>query len=655
MKIKIFLLLTLSLLVELSAGQTTIKMKRQGGVSLIPCKINGLELELIFDTGASDVSISLSEAASMIKNGNLTKRDILGTANYLTANGDVSEGIIININEIEIAGLKLKNVKASIVKNLKAPLLLGQNAISKLGRIELDLNNNTIIILNGKGTYDYSTYSLTDKLDKYYKEYSITKVEKSDNKDGLFFSYTIPIKFKEEKKGNSEIFKNYVGEEYPYGYIVGLDIGLQTLPSLYSDFNACQNYVENINSAFYNIEPSFKLLSLSQTTISYCKTIKNIIVFNKSKDISKLSYQYWIFCGNKCISFIYSIYSSDQKKLISINPDFEEFCNSQISRIIVFNSLENAMTCTIHSNAKDNNKEISIILNNSCEWFKSEGKSDLDLINHFTLSKLKFTISDKNNDLLNTSELSSSQLSEFKNAILKTIPKETQILNSDILTLNKKSFIYFSTKEKNNEEFILTENFYYVMNKRLITIFSFISDKNEENLTMRFKKNQIELRKLLSETEIISFKPKNADDYFIDGVASALLDSFKLAILDFDKAIELNPKYESAYFNRGTSKLRLKNFREAIIDFNKAIELNQNSELYFFGRGVAKFNLLDYTGSLKDFNKAIDLKNDYAEAYYLRGHIRIFLENKLAGCNDFYNAKNYGFEKSDDAINKFCK
>ena len=68
----------------------------------------------------------------------------------------ISEGVIINLKEIEIAGLKLYNVKASIVRNNKAPLLLGQSAIGKLGVIQLDLEKNTLTILSGKGSFDFS-------------------------------------------------------------------------------------------------------------------------------------------------------------------------------------------------------------------------------------------------------------------------------------------------------------------------------------------------------------------------------------------------------------------------------------------------------------------------------------------------------------------
>ena len=123
-------------------------MKKEGGVSIVPCKVNGLNLSFIFDTGASDVTISLTEASFMLKNGYLKKEDIIGSEKYLDATGNISEGIVINLREIEIEGLKLQNVKASIVKTLNAPLLLGQSALSKLGTIKLDLDRNQLTIIS---------------------------------------------------------------------------------------------------------------------------------------------------------------------------------------------------------------------------------------------------------------------------------------------------------------------------------------------------------------------------------------------------------------------------------------------------------------------------------------------------------------------------
>jgi clan AA aspartic protease (TIGR02281 family) len=130
---------------KVSYSQVTITMEKYAGVYMIPCKVNGLKLKFVFDTGASDVSISLTEAIFMLKNGFLNESDIGNRINYSMANGDISQGTIINLKELEIGGIKLYNVKASIAHELSAPLLLGQSVISRLGKIQMDGNKLTIL------------------------------------------------------------------------------------------------------------------------------------------------------------------------------------------------------------------------------------------------------------------------------------------------------------------------------------------------------------------------------------------------------------------------------------------------------------------------------------------------------------------------------
>lgn len=130
-------------------------MEKEGGVYTVPCKINGVPLRFIFDTGASDVSISLTEAAFMMKNGYLKKEDIGESVYYSIANGDVAKGTKLNIKEIEFSGLKLYNIEASIVHETSAPLLLGQSVIEKLGKIQIE--GNKLTIFNSYGSeYDYT-------------------------------------------------------------------------------------------------------------------------------------------------------------------------------------------------------------------------------------------------------------------------------------------------------------------------------------------------------------------------------------------------------------------------------------------------------------------------------------------------------------------
>ena len=67
--------------------KTTIKMQKFGGVYHIPVVINGTEMFFIFDTGASSISISNTEAYFLYKQGKLTKDDIVGEQDFIDANG----------------------------------------------------------------------------------------------------------------------------------------------------------------------------------------------------------------------------------------------------------------------------------------------------------------------------------------------------------------------------------------------------------------------------------------------------------------------------------------------------------------------------------------------------------------------------------------
>lgn len=132
---------------EKDVAVTEIAVKRNpGGTFEIPCDINGLLLQMIFDTGASDVTISSVEANFMLKNGYLSDKDIKGKKYYQIANGQISEGTTITLREVKIGDAVLHNVDASVVKSQKAPLLLGQSAMERFGTITIDNQNNKLII-----------------------------------------------------------------------------------------------------------------------------------------------------------------------------------------------------------------------------------------------------------------------------------------------------------------------------------------------------------------------------------------------------------------------------------------------------------------------------------------------------------------------------
>lgn len=130
---------------ELREGVTELPFTMEGGVCKVKCTLNGLPLYFVFDTGAAEVSISSVEANFMLKNGYLTDADFLGKQNFVTATGEIHEGTIINLREVRVGDVVLRDVKASVVKSQHAPLLLGQSVFRRFGTLQVDNKNNVIL------------------------------------------------------------------------------------------------------------------------------------------------------------------------------------------------------------------------------------------------------------------------------------------------------------------------------------------------------------------------------------------------------------------------------------------------------------------------------------------------------------------------------
>lgn len=122
-------------------------MEYDGGVYKVPCTVNGANMKMIFDTGASTVCISRATAIFLYQNGYITNNDFKGSGYSSTASGDIVDHMKINLRDIEIGGMHLRNVEGVVMESLTAPLLLGQSAIQKLGSVTI--RGNQLVINNG--------------------------------------------------------------------------------------------------------------------------------------------------------------------------------------------------------------------------------------------------------------------------------------------------------------------------------------------------------------------------------------------------------------------------------------------------------------------------------------------------------------------------
>ncbi len=134
---RLFLALIFILVFTFCDGQKVIVLTKQNGVYTVKCLINGVKCSLVFDTGASAVSISKQLAERLYSSGELKDSDIRGFGKSYTASGHIVGNMSIVLRNIEISGLHLKNVDAVVINGQNVPLLLGMSAIQKLGKVTL--------------------------------------------------------------------------------------------------------------------------------------------------------------------------------------------------------------------------------------------------------------------------------------------------------------------------------------------------------------------------------------------------------------------------------------------------------------------------------------------------------------------------------------
>jgi aspartyl protease family protein len=131
-------------------SEKAVKMiQSQSGIFEIPATINNvLKIFLVLDTGASDVSISPDVALTLIKARAINKEDWLEGTYYKFADGSIAKSERFIIRYLKVGNFEIKDVVASISGSIDAPLLLGQSALSKLGKIQIDYKTQEFKIIN---------------------------------------------------------------------------------------------------------------------------------------------------------------------------------------------------------------------------------------------------------------------------------------------------------------------------------------------------------------------------------------------------------------------------------------------------------------------------------------------------------------------------
>jgi len=109
---------------------------------------------------------------------------------------------------------------------------------------------------------------------------------------------------------------------------------------------------------------------------------------------------------------------------------------------------------------------------------------------------------------------------------------------------------------------------------------------------------------------------REAYKQFFTGIIYEKMGNLQEGIDYYGKAIFLKSNFLQAYYNRGLAYSEKGEYKLAVADYNKAIELDLDNSAYLYSnRGLAYERKGDYVRSIEDYNKSIELDVDYARAY----------------------------------------
>lgn len=238
-------------------GQTVIPMLEEKGVYKIPCKINGLAVNMIFDTGATSVSISESLAEMMLDEGYISESDILGKTKSMIADGSIIELTNVVLRSIKIGDIKLSNIHAVIAHSQNAPLLFGQSAIQMLG--DISIKDNKLIVKNGNSL---STNTVVETVNERWdaQNYNYTNFKYG-------FGWSLPKEFEWKKVAGLEkhtVFRAQYNALTVFANVKGCDLKI----NLWDTYDKFVEYFEKLDVA----------LEKSTGTIYYERTFEKCTI-----------------------------------------------------------------------------------------------------------------------------------------------------------------------------------------------------------------------------------------------------------------------------------------------------------------------------------------------------------------------------------------
>jgi predicted aspartyl protease len=121
-----------------------IRLNKLGELFTLPVQVGSRTKNFILDSGAGEMQLSPDFLAELIKDGTVTKDDILSSGLYKIADGSIVACKRVNIKKLKVGNFVVSNVTASVGEAFDTPLLLGKSFFDKFKKWSIDNTNSTL-------------------------------------------------------------------------------------------------------------------------------------------------------------------------------------------------------------------------------------------------------------------------------------------------------------------------------------------------------------------------------------------------------------------------------------------------------------------------------------------------------------------------------
>lgn len=130
---------------------------------------------------------------------------------------------------------------------------------------------------------------------------------------------------------------------------------------------------------------------------------------------------------------------------------------------------------------------------------------------------------------------------------------------------------------------------------------------------------------------------------------------FKESIKELEFYTKFDTLYADAYYYMGNSYFNLNNKQKAIENYSRSIQLYMGNPDCYYERAICYYDLNQLDKAFFDLCMALDLKPTDGRYYYQRGLVNFALNKSIASCRDFERAKQLGYIKAENYIQRYCK